>query len=830
MTSHPKLIYCFSGTHWDREWHRALEGFRCRLVDMIDRAVECVEHVPGYGSFFLDGQSIILNDYLEVRPHRREIIDRLLKEEKLFAGPFYVLQDEMVEDGELFVRNLQKGIALAREHGCRRFVGYSTDSFGHAAQLPQLLRLAGVDSMVFSRAFVGQQQDNLWQAPDGSEVYFAWLPLGNGGGSHQDCLDGGRHFPEDREQALAAFERFWAKLSPYIHRDAALIADAADQIWPDPAGLKLAEDFNAKHPDGPQIVFTSLPDAIEKMSRSISNGGGEPARVRGEIRMNGKTVDGWLLPGTYSTRMTLKIGVSTLTRRLLALEKLLTLHPYCDKSHGAVERAWDALLENIPHDSICGCHVDAVYIDNLSRLNVARGIIDYVTEKTLRAFCPPQATTGKTPAAVFYDSSPGERVYKPFNIECSYPCIEDPKRVTLAAKDVDFVISAVERYPTHNGHLKTYRIEGFYRNTSNAHVFDASLKEGQPRPAPAELNDPLPLLTFTDSGDAGDSYNYSPPARDEMISSTGTPQRISTRRLNEHLTQTQADVVLNVPAGLAADRKSRSSEKAALHISYTQTRDSSSGLTWIRGTLHNAARDHRLRLVIPTASPESHSISGAPFHFERRPVALDLPAEDYSERPLTDYPFVDYIRYGGTSVYAQTNGEYQITQRGIEITLCRCIGWLGRPDLAYRKGQAGPNYEIPAAQLLHADIPFSFIVARSLDDVSADYARKTLLFETSALCAMVDDPPNTRAALPLAVDGAELTALRWLDEGKIELRLFNPRSCSANVRIRPIRPWTSLHVTDLNHRRRENQTSAANGGPAELSLRPFEIVTLVADV
>lgn len=818
-----KKIYWFSGTHWDREWHRTFEGFRCRLVDMIDRAVECVENVTGYGSFLLDGQSIILTDYLEARPERAELIGRLLREEKLFAGPFYVLQDEMVEDGELFVRNLQKGIALANEHGGRRFIGYSTDSFGHCAQLPQLLKLAGVDSMVFSRAFVGKQQDYVWTAPDGSEVLFIWLPLGNGGGSHQDLLDGGRHFPEDRKEALAAFERYLERLKPYVQHEAVLIADAADHISADAAAVRLMEDFNAKHPAGPHFQMISPPDAIRQMAQGV-----RPGRVRGEIRMSGPTVDGWLLPGTYSTRMPLKHGMSVLTRRLLGLEKLLTLLPWSTTTQSACERAWDQLLRNIPHDSICGCHIDEVYVENVARLNNARSIIDYLYEKALRGFSPVAERTASTPVARFYDPAPEAQVYKPFVMECPYPCIEDSGRVNLSAEGVDVALSAVERYPTHLGHLATYRIKGFYRNRTGASVVDVAMRTDAVRSAPASNSPSLPPLSFADGGDAGDSYNYSPPAEDQIIHSAGLPQRAVTRQLNDQLVQMQAEVLLAVPAGLSENRRSRTPEQVDLRIRYEVTWDRASGLTWISGSVYNLARDHRLRLVLPVPAGDTHSYSGAPFHIERRPVALDLDFDSYSERPLTDYPFVDYIRYGGLSVYSQSNGEYQITPRGIEITLCRCVGWIGRPDLAYRKAQAGPFYEIPMAQLLNTEIPFAYVVAPTLADPTADYLRKNLLGPTAIQCILADSSSGLRKRLPFRAHVAELTALRRLSEGQIELRLFNPYPETTTAQLELDQPYRKMEMTDLNHVPLSECPAAQSQNTFDFTLRPFQVLTLVA--
>jgi alpha-mannosidase len=823
MNTALKTIHWVCGSHWDREWHRQFEGFRCRLVEMIDRAIECVDGVPGYKSFLLDGQSIILRDYLEARPEMRETVDRLLREEKLFAGPFYVLQDEMVEDGELFVRNLQKGLEIAKRHGSRRFVGYTTDSFGHAAQLPQLLKLAGVNSVVFSRAFMGKQHDNIWASPDGSEVFFAWLPFGNGPGAHKDLLDDSRHIPEDRAEALSMFEKYLARLDPYSKSPSMLIMDAADHMSADPAALKVLQDFNEKYPAGPRIVFSSLPDAMDDLAKSL----GSP-RVQGEIRSTGLRGDGWLLPGTVSTRMPLKHGLSDLTRRLLAIEKLYTLLPYSSTVQGALERAWDQLLQNIPHDSICGCHVDEVYIENLNRLNTARSIIEYLGEKALRAFKPASSTTGKTPAALVFDPSPEAGDFKPFVLDCPYPFIEDPNRVVLDAKGAEFVISDVEKYPTHNGHLTTYRIKGFCRNRTGVNLFDVGFRTDVERPAQHSTETHPPLLQFVDSGDAGDTYNYSPPAKDEVVASTGAVSSIRTIQLSPGLLQTRVEATLQVPAQLSTDRQSRSNENAHIGIRYSITRDAESGITWIAGSVKNMARDHRLRVVIPTMNEDSHSFAGSPFYIERRPVKLQVDPAQFTERPLTDYPYVDYIRYGGTSVYAQSNGEFEITSRGIEITLCRSVGWLGRPDLTYRPGQAGPFAATPLAQLVEVELPFAFAVAQSLSDPADDYARKAVLCPLVTQCILIDSPLSIRKTLPITVKGAELAALRRVSDSQIELRLVNPRPETATAQLRIQSPFSAIREVDLNHQPVRSDAVGGKAGQAEIKLRPFQIMTLIA--
>src|SRR5437016_2646036 len=60
-------------------------------------------------SFLLDGQTIVLEDYLDVRPERASELAIALRDGRLEAGPWFVLADELIPSGEGLVRNLLAG-------------------------------------------------------------------------------------------------------------------------------------------------------------------------------------------------------------------------------------------------------------------------------------------------------------------------------------------------------------------------------------------------------------------------------------------------------------------------------------------------------------------------------------------------------------------------------------------------------------------------------------------------------------------------------------------------------------------------------------------------
>src|SRR5688572_28985348 len=98
-------VHVVSHTHWDREWYHPAERFRQRLVELVDELLD----QPGEGCFLLDGQTVVLEDYLEVRPERASDLSAALRDGRLEAGPWYVLADELIPGGEGLVRNLLAG-------------------------------------------------------------------------------------------------------------------------------------------------------------------------------------------------------------------------------------------------------------------------------------------------------------------------------------------------------------------------------------------------------------------------------------------------------------------------------------------------------------------------------------------------------------------------------------------------------------------------------------------------------------------------------------------------------------------------------------------------
>src|SRR3954462_7885941 len=95
----------------------------------------------GFPHFHLDGQTAMIDDYLERRPERTEELAALVQSGQLSAGPWVTQMDEVLTSGEWPIRNRELGLERAAELGGALRLGYMPDQFGHIGQMPQLLRL-----------------------------------------------------------------------------------------------------------------------------------------------------------------------------------------------------------------------------------------------------------------------------------------------------------------------------------------------------------------------------------------------------------------------------------------------------------------------------------------------------------------------------------------------------------------------------------------------------------------------------------------------------------------------------------------------------------------
>ena len=364
MTYRPKTVHLVSHTHWDREWYLTFHTFRVDLVRVVQKVLEALEGDDDFEHFLLDGQAIVLEDYLEVHPEDEGRIRALVERGALAIGPWYVLPDEFLISAEATVRNLQIGHRVSRRFGGAQRVGYMPDSFGHVAQMPQILARAGLDSFIYTRGN-GDEIDELghefiWEAPDGSEV----LAINQCGGY---CNAAGLGFDEiwhahtrrevRLERAVEQVGELFEKMAPRSRGDIVLLGNGCDHFPPQarlgPIMAALREAF-----PGTEFRHSSLEAFVD----AVREAGFATGRYRGEL-IHGKLHH--ILSGVWSARMHLKQrndeAQTLLAGQLEPLSAYTHFQLMAPYPGGLIEDAWKRLLANHPHDSICGCSIDEVH-------------------------------------------------------------------------------------------------------------------------------------------------------------------------------------------------------------------------------------------------------------------------------------------------------------------------------------------------------------------------------------------------------------------------------------------------------------------------------------
>ncbi|MCU1460767.1 MAG: alpha-mannosidase [Acidimicrobiales bacterium] len=346
MADPPRTIAVVPHTHWDREWYAPFQAFRLRLVHLLDEFLPRLEADPSYARFLLDGQMAVVDDYLEVRPEAEDRIRRLAASGRLAMGPWYVLMDEFCVSGETIVRDLQLGIERAAAFGGAMNVGYLPDMFGHVAQMPQILRLAGFGHAVVWRGVPSSVDRTAfwWSAPDGSTVRAEHLWVGYGNGAAM---------PDDAKALVARIRSHEAELGDALPAGAPMLwmngtDHQAPQRW---LGRVVTEANDLQ--DDYRLVVTSLPEYLaDAPVTGLPSWSGE---LRSAARSN-------LLMGVLSNRVDVKQAAARAERELeRRAEPLNALFAPADHWPGRLlDLAWREVIRNAAHDSICACSVDDV--------------------------------------------------------------------------------------------------------------------------------------------------------------------------------------------------------------------------------------------------------------------------------------------------------------------------------------------------------------------------------------------------------------------------------------------------------------------------------------
>lgn len=419
-----KTFHIISNTHWDREWRYPFQRNRQMLVDMIDKVLEILGNNPDYKAFHLDSQSIVIKDYLEIKPHKDNLIRKFVTEKRLFIGPWYVLPEQFQVGGENLLRNLLIGHKISKKYGRVSKIGYSPFSWGQISQLPQIYKEFGIELIMFYRgvnSLDSPKAEFLWIGADGTEAIasrFSTMPRYNfyfyiyrpvihnefpfdieykwskGGVSFHfadkslvdedyfivDPIDG--YYPENIKKQVEAIinDQVNNFTTPHV-----IWMEGHDSSGPNEKTVQIIKDIKKIFPDM-NVIHSTLEDYAKALFENVDVK--SLKKVYGERRSaQFDRRSGNLYGYTTSARMYLKQKNFEAERWIqFYAEPFNVFSSLVDRDikDNYTDLAWDLIVQNSAHDSIGGCSLDEIHEDMMCRYKQAIEISKGVYERAIK--------------------------------------------------------------------------------------------------------------------------------------------------------------------------------------------------------------------------------------------------------------------------------------------------------------------------------------------------------------------------------------------------------------------------------------------------------------
>ncbi|MGL4947341.1 MAG: glycoside hydrolase family 38 C-terminal domain-containing protein, partial [Cetobacterium sp.] len=826
-----KNLHFLPHTHWDREWYRSSDAFRIRLTYSFDMLLDIMSRNSDYKYFAFDGQTGVLDDYLEIRPEKRELVTKLIKEKRIFVGPWYIQPDLYLVSGESVIRNLLIGSNIAKEFGHCMNVGWIPDAFGQIQSTPQIFKDMGMKSMFVWRGFNYRETKDsvfLWKAPNGEEMLTIHFPLGYG---HY------RYLPNDAELAKQDILKSTDILEKRFSDNELLFMGGSDHARPQEEITSILRDIKS---DKFNIEISNPEKYTDAVLESIKKSGRELEVYEGEAR----SADlGRIHAGITSTKIDYKNEMKKYETLLpMVAEPMSVISSLFGGSYlnNINNYFWKILFKNQFHDSIYCSSPESVNRTAYNRLlNLRHGINEtiWLNHRFNRDKIDFSKLTLEQEPILLYNTLPHKR--------------DDYSFVNLFVKDENFKLESFEGEEIFYTKLENLidinnEIE-HYSGLLNLNDI-ALVKEGKMKHVQIKIsNSILPPLgykaliltygegkkavkesklkldaqknimeneylrveinkdgtlnienlesgsryenthSFEEKGDDGDEYNYSPPVKDRVISTKNCEAKITLLENNENEITYEVEIEIETPAECVDH--CRDDKKVKSLIISTVTLYSESRKVEFQTTIMNRAKDHMIRAIFNDVVKSDSSLAEDHFGVAvRKNEILNCgKLEDgATELELPIYPMQRFLKLNSekSEMVVISGGpcEYEIyNDSEIALTLLRSVGKFGKADLKIRPGRAsGYRLDTPSSQLLK-DVTSKYALYFDENGDIKDWTRESAMFNVEVNTRHLKDisraknsnQPDTFSVLELD-ERVEMTAFKKSEKGdEIIIRLVN---------------------------------------------------------
>ncbi len=846
-------VYVVTHTHWDREWYAPFEIFKGRLVELIDSLIENVEKYPNFKHFMLDGQTVVLEDYLKEHYENRRKLAKLICEHKIIVGPWYILPDEFLVTGEAMIRNFLTGQDVLKSLGVPSMqVGYLPDMFGHNAYTPSVLKGLGLKAAVIWRGIGDACRDTefIWKSPNGDEI-----PTVNLIRSYSN----GAHFGRGTLQMKEVFSREIDSLSDHKTTNNVLIMNGTDHEFP---MYELPEQFPSW---AKEFKVNLIHSTIENYVDTVMRENPPLKEVHGELK-DPKYEP--VLKDVTSTRIYLKLLNFDAQQLFIRYVEPLSTYLWMSGKKvniDEIKQGWELILKSQPHDSICGCSVDTVHRDVESRLknSIELGsslVVKYMRKLSNGISADPEIGI---PILVFnpYEhernsivtteiAAPPDKAYEVFDekgekyesfvesVKSEKEKMEflsginlkdylrfltnlsefqnastalkafsnDTKTLTFQAElpPLGFKVFYLKECEKNKNIEKTSENSDFENDFYDFHLnYDGSF----------DLSDKVNGMTykslnyFEDVADAGDEYNFSPIEGDKSVTSLNQHAEIISIEDHNFFKKIKVEMKMELPRSLDISRKSRVREKGTIlfRILYKLYRDLPR--IDVDLVLNSTVLDHKLSFVVKVPEKLEEVKNDGYFGMISHPAELQNKDDSYTEEQISRYAMESFALLKGnkSKLVVTTRGihEYEshVSEREskLNFTLLRSVGWLSRGDLVTRKGNAGPEIPTPEAQCIgEYQYHYSFEMLKEGDEPEAYRMAKDFLLDPIAIEISKSQKKKKIFSIPKFEfdNGAFLSAFKISQNGKaVVMRWVNHSDSESKVHVES--PF-ELEVEDSN--------------------------------
>lgn len=846
-----KILHIIPHSHWDREWYLPFEKHRVRLVELFDALIETMEKDPDYTYYHMDGQYVVIDDYLEIKPHMRDRLMKLIRDGRIHVGPWYVLQDEYLTSGEANVRNMLYGLRLCRAIGAAPVeTGYFPDSFGNISQAPQIVRGFGFDNAIFGRGINDVGSDNqiikqsgmttselIWRGADGSEVIAVLFA---------NWYHNAMELPTEEEALRNRLTHIVASTSRFALTPHLLGMNGCDHqpVQTDlQAAIKLANTVQDEV-EVKQSNFKDYVDAIRPYKDTFPVYEGE---------MNGQLATGsFPLISTSSSHVDIKQknqATQHLLERITEPVSLISMLNGGEYKQDLLLYAWKKLMQNHPHDSICSCSCDEIYEEMKTRFAKAAACGEELRDRALDHLVATVKTDGidgdaaivvlslepnksvltvkanvdldltdDTPAIAIFDENGREipaktrYIHNQFTYTLPKDRFRQPRYVNRFEVEM--------QVESHGIGYRTFTVKkqaptvktavSYTENTMENEFLSVSFNQN----GTVDVTDKRSGRTyagqnlFEDTRDVGDLYNYWQAKDDVAVTTENAKAEIS---LHE-ITPWSVTFKITVPMAIDADI-----------TTYVTLSDNIARVDF-KTVVVNRMENHRLRALFTSDMDTKYSLADGQFDILRR----DIQPSEIWKNPCNTHRCQAFAGLesdttaDGLMIANRGLHEYEILRDGrntLAVTLLRAVGEIGDwgvfpTPLGQKKGTWTLEYSM---------IPYT-------TDNRAEGYREGYTFSYPAVLAV--GTPKHEGTLPAAADYVRfdneyirMTAFKKAEErDSAILRFYNTQNETVTLTAEISPAFTEARLTNLDEAVQSDLTFA--DGKLVMEIPPKKIVTV----